>query len=36
MNKFPTIVPNILFILGSNNESMGDWIINSLLTEGQG
>ena len=36
MNKYPAIVPNILFILGSNNEEMGDWIINNLLSEGQG
>ena len=36
MNKYPAIVPNILFILGSNNEEMGDWIINELLSEGQG
>ena len=34
MNKYPTIVPNILFILGSNNEEMGDWIIDNLLSEG--
>ena len=36
MKNYPSIVPNIVFVLGANNEELGDWLIDKFLTEGQG
>lgn len=36
MKAYPSIVPQILNIIGSNNEEFGDWIIQTFLEEGEG
>lgn len=36
MANYPTIVPNIVYSLGSSNEDLGDWIIERFLSEGNG
>ena len=36
MKNYPDLVPNIIYALGSNNEDLGDWIIDKFLMDGQG
>jgi hypothetical protein len=34
MVNYSNIVPNIIYYLGSNNEELGDWIIDKFFMDG--